>query len=34
MTDEPDRGRWYVGVLVVEAAVVLALWAFGAYFSG
>lgn len=32
--DEPDRSWSYIGVLLVEAVVVLGLWAFGRYFSG
>ncbi|OPZ01572.1 MAG: hypothetical protein BWZ09_02682 [Alphaproteobacteria bacterium ADurb.BinA305] len=31
--DEPVRTWSYVGVLVIEALVVLGLWAFGRYFS-
>jgi hypothetical protein len=34
MADDPDRTWSYVGVLLLEAAVVAALWALGAYFSG
>jgi len=32
---ETARNRWptYVGVLLVEAAVIAGLWAFGLYFS-
>jgi len=32
---EDARNRWptYVGVLLVEAAVIAGLWAFGLYFS-
>jgi len=29
-----DRTASYVAVLLIEAVVVLALWAFGRYFSG
>ncbi len=32
--DERDRTWWYIGVVLVEAVVVLGLWAFGRYFSG
>jgi hypothetical protein len=32
--DEPDRTWSYIGALLVEALVVLGLWAFGRYFSG
>jgi hypothetical protein len=28
-----DRSRVYLGVLAVETVVILALWAFGAYFT-
>jgi len=31
---DPDRIWSYVGALLLEAAVVAALWVFGAYFSG
>jgi hypothetical protein len=30
---EPDRTRLYLGVVVVETLVILALWAFGRYFG-
>lgn len=33
-SSDPSQPRLYLGVIVVEVIVLMALWAFGRYFSG